>query len=153
MLAGGFGSLFCGWVVPVAARWTGSISKARKLLAYIAYAGASALLLLFTVISDPFWAMVVMSISSFTAEMSAPLSWTTAMDLGGRHVGTLSAGMNMMGHFGGSVAPLAIGYILAATGDNWTITFYCSAAVYGAGALCWTVLDPVTVIAHPKEDT
>jgi nitrate/nitrite transporter NarK len=50
----------------------------------------------------------------------------------------------MMGHFGGSVAPTLIGYILVSTGYNWTIAFYCSAAIYSAGALCWMLIDPVT---------
>ena len=86
------------------------------MLGYCAYGGASAMLLLFTSIHDPFWAMCVMSLSAFAAEFSGPISWTTAMDLGGRHVGALSAAMNMMGHFGGSVAPATIGYILEATG-------------------------------------
>jgi nitrate/nitrite transporter NarK len=85
-----------------------------------------------------------MSLSAFAAEFSGPISWTTAMDLGGRHVGALSAAMNMMGHFGGSVAPLTIGYILQSTGYNWTLAFYSSAAIYSAGALCWAFIDPVT---------
>ena len=63
------------------------------------------MLLLFTSIHDPLWAMGAMSLSTFAAELSGPISWTTVMDLGGRYVGTLSAAMNMMGHFGGSVAP------------------------------------------------
>jgi hypothetical protein len=49
--------------------------------------------------------MAAMSLSAFAAELSGPISWTTAMDLGGRYVGALSAAMNMTGHFGGSVAP------------------------------------------------
>ena len=102
------------------------------------------MLLLFTSIQDPLWAMVAMSLSAFAAELSGPISWTTAMDLGGRYVGTLSAAMNMMGHFGGSVAPTLIGYILVKTGNQWSLAFYCSAAIYSLGALCWMVIDPVT---------
>ena len=144
MLAAGFGSLFCGWLVPRMAAWSGSIVRTRRAMAYIAYGGASAMLLLFTSIHDPFWAMGAMSLSTFAAELSGPISWTTAMDLGGRYVGTLSAAMNMMGHFGGSVAPTLIGYILVKTGYQWNVAFYCSAAIYSLGALCWMLIDPVT---------
>ena len=144
MLAAGFGSLFCGWLVPRLAARSGDVAGTRRLMAYIAYGGASAMLLLFTRIRDPYWAMGAMSLSTFAAELSGPISWTTAMDLGGRYVGTLSAAMNMMGHFGGSVAPALIGYILVKTGYNWNIAFYCSAAIYSLGALCWRVIDPVT---------
>jgi fucose permease len=85
-----------------------------------------------------------MSLSSFMAELSGPVSWTTAMDLGGRYVGTLSAAMNMMGHFGGAVAPAVIGYILEYTNNNWTIAFYSSAGIYFLGVFCWMMIDPVT---------
>jgi sugar phosphate permease len=144
MLAAGFGSLFCGWLAPRMAALTGSVARTRRLLAYVAYGGASAMLLLFTSIHDPFWAMGAMSLSTFAAELSGPISWVTVMDLGGRYVGTLSAAMNMCGHFGGSVAPTLIGYILVSTGYNWTVAFYGSAAIYSAGALCWMLIDPVT---------
>jgi ACS family glucarate transporter-like MFS transporter len=144
MFSAAMGSLFCGWVVPRLARASGSIARTRKWLAYVAYGGASVLLLLFTTIGDPVLAMAVMSLSTFAAELSGPVSWTTSMDLGGRHVGTLSAAMNMTGHFGGSVAPTLIGYILQTTGHNWTLAFYCSAFIYMLGLFCWLVLDPVT---------
>ncbi len=35
--------------------------------------------------------------------------------------------MNMMGNIAGALSPLAIGYLLAWTGQNWTVTFYVSA--------------------------
>jgi nitrate/nitrite transporter NarK len=52
--------------------------------------------------------------------------------------------MNMMGNFGGALCPIAVGYILAATNNNWTATFYVAAAAYFAGAFLWVFLDPVT---------
>ena len=60
-------------------------------------------------------AMIVMSLSSFVVELSAPVTWTTAMDLGGESVGLLTGMMNTLGHLGGSVAPTIIGYLLAAS--------------------------------------
>ncbi len=144
MLSAAAGSIACGFLIPRIARITGSIAVTRKWLAYVAYGAASLLLLLFTSIADPVLAMLVMSLSSFMAELSGPVSWTTSMDLGGRFVGTLSAAMNMMGHFGGAVAPTVIGYILEYTGNNWTIAFYSSAAIYFLGVFCWMLIDPVT---------
>jgi nitrate/nitrite transporter NarK len=75
---------------------------------------------------------------------SGPISWTSAMDIGGEHVGTASGCMNMLGHFGGSVAPAVTGLLLSWSGQAWNIAFYCWAAIYAAGALCWTLIDPVT---------
>ncbi len=148
LLAAGCGCLFAGYLLPpVAHRW--GIVRARKAFAYIAYGGAALFLLLFTFIHDPNLAMIVMSLSSFIVELSAPVTWTTAMDLGGESVGLLTGMMNTLGHLGGSVAPTIIGYLLAASGNNWNIAFYASAMLYVVGGFCWIVLDPVTRLDRP----
>jgi MFS transporter, ACS family, glucarate transporter len=148
LLSAGCGCLFAGYLVPpLARRW--GIVHARRALAYIAYGGAALFLLLFTFIHDPNLAMVVMSLSSFVVELSSPVTWTTAMDLGGESVGLLTGMMNTLGHLGGSVAPTIIGYLLAASGNNWNIAFYASASLYALGGLCWVVLDPVTRLDRP----
>jgi ACS family glucarate transporter-like MFS transporter len=148
LLTAGCGCLFAGYALPPVARWCG-IVRARKAFAYIAYGGAALFLLLFTSIRDPNSAMIVMSLSSFVVELSAPVTWTTAMDLGGESVGLLTGMMNTLGHLGGSVAPTIIGYLLAAFGNSWDIAFYASAALYALGGLCWLVLDPVTPLDRP----
>jgi nitrate/nitrite transporter NarK len=94
-----------------------------------------------------------MSLSSFAAEFSSPITWTTAMDIGSEHVGSVSGFMNMLGHFGGSVAPTVTGLLLAYTGNAWNTVFYASAAIYAAGALCWRFIDPVTpldLVSEPQ---
>jgi nitrate/nitrite transporter NarK len=68
------------------------------------------------------------------------------MDIGGKYAGTLSGAMNMLGNIGGALAPLAIGYILSWTSNNWNLTFYVSAAIYLLGIVCWYFMDPVTPI-------
>jgi MFS transporter, ACS family, glucarate transporter len=144
LVTAGLGSLVGGWsLTAVTVRWR-SAARARKLLGYLAYGGAAILLVLFTRISNPGLALGVMSLSSFAAEFSGPISWTTAMDLGGERVGTVSGFMNMLGHFGGSVAPAVTGMLLTWSGNAWNVAFWCSALIYAAGALCWTVIDPVT---------
>jgi nitrate/nitrite transporter NarK len=51
--------------------------------------------------------------------------------------------MNMLGHLGGSIAPGLTGVLLTVTGNRWNIAFYLSAVIYAAGALCWSVIDPM----------
>ena len=148
LLTAGCGCLFAGYALPPVARWCG-IARARKAFAYVAYGGAALFLLLFTSIHDPNFAMIVMSLSSFVVELSTPVTWTTAMDLGGESVGLLTGMMNTLGHLGGSVAPTIIGYLLAASGNSWNTAFYASAALYAVGGLCWLVLDPVTPLDRP----
>ena len=56
-----------------------------------------------------------------------PAAWAACMDVGGRYSGTVSGSMNMMGNIAGALSPLGVGYLLAWTGQNWTLTFYVSA--------------------------
>jgi ACS family glucarate transporter-like MFS transporter len=148
LITAGCGCLFAGYILPPASRRWG-LATARRTLAYVAYGGAALFLLLFTSIHNPIKAMIVMSLSSFVVELSAPVTWTTAMDLGGESVGLLTGMMNTLGHLGGSLAPTIIGYLLAASGNNWNIAFYASAALYAVGGLCWAALDPVTRLDLP----
>jgi len=142
LLSAGTGSLAGGWALSGLAALVGT-ARARRWLGYAAYAGAAALLVWFARISNLVSAMAILSLSSFAAEFSGPVSWTTAMDLGGEHVGAVSGLMNMLGHFGGSVAPAVTGFLLTWSGNAWNLAFWFSAAIYAAGALCWKLIDPV----------
>jgi MFS transporter, ACS family, glucarate transporter len=142
LFSAGLGSLVGGWTLTRLTRRIQDTGRARRYLGYTAYGGAAVLLLWFTRIRDPLLAILMMSLSSFAAEFSGPISWTTAMDIGGEHVGTVSGFMNMLGHFGGSVAPAVTGALLQWGGGAWNRTFYFSAAIYAAGAICWALIDP-----------
>lgn len=144
LFAAGLGSLFAGWTLSALTRLIGSTARARRLLCYISYGGAAALLMLFTWISNPLLAVIALSVSSFAAEFSGPASWTTAMDIGGEYVGTVSGFMNTLGQLGGSVAPAVTGFLLMASGNAWNLAFYTSALIYAAGGICWILIDPVT---------
>lgn len=150
LFSAGLGSLFAGWALSALVRRTKSTVRARRLMGYAAYGGAALLLLLFTWIANPLPAMIAMSLSSFAAEFSGPISWTTAMDIGGERVGTVSGFMNTLGHLGGSVAPAVTGLLLSLTGNAWHLAFYCSALIYAAGAICWRFIDPVTPLDLEK---
>jgi sugar phosphate permease len=54
--------------------------------------------------------------------------------------------MNMMGNFGGGLAAIVIGYILAWSNHNWNVALYVAAGVYFLGTFCWLAIDPVTPI-------
>jgi len=146
LFVGGLGCLVSGWVTPHLGRLTRNVARTRKLLALTGFTGASALLVASFYIKDPLLAMFAMGMASFCNDLTMPGSWNTCMDLGGRYAGTLSGSMNMMGAFGGTVAPLVIGIILDATARDWAVTFWISGAIYFLGGLCWLGIDPVTPI-------
>jgi MFS family permease len=72
------------------------------------------------------------------------------MDVGGRYSGTVSGMMNTLGSVAGAISPLVVGYLLTWTNQNWTVTFYVSAAVYSLGAVCWLFLDAKTPIEEAR---
>ena len=141
LFTAGLGSLFAGWATSTLTARVGSIQRARRIMGYISYGGAAVLLLAFTWIGNPILALAVMSTSTFAAELSGPISWTTAMDIGGENVGVVSGFMNTLGQLGASVAPAATGLLLQLTSNGWTLTFYASALIYAAGALCWRFIE------------
>jgi ACS family glucarate transporter-like MFS transporter len=141
---GGIGCMVSGYVTPRLAPHVGGIARARRMMAITGFIGASASILVFTRIQDPTLAMLALAMSSFFNDFVMPPAWAACMDIGGRYAGTLSGAMNMMGNIGGAFSPLVVGYLLAWTEQNWTLTFYVSAAIYSLGAVCWWFLDSYT---------
>ncbi|MGD0362707.1 MAG: MFS transporter [Bryobacteraceae bacterium] len=150
LFLGGLGSLVSGFIAVPLARFTGSVLKTRRLLAYIGFSGASILLVVSTRMHNPLPAMLAMGLASFSNDLVMPGSWGACMDVGGRYAGTLSGAMNMMGNLGGAASPTIIGYMLRWTDNNWDLTFYVSAAVYLMAAVMWRFLDPVTPLDEPE---
>jgi ACS family glucarate transporter-like MFS transporter len=146
LLLGGFGSMTAGLLAARVARLLGGVKAGRRTMASLGCFGAAVLMFAHTGIADPFWAMVVMGLASFSNDLVMPNAWGACMDIGGKYAGTLSGSMNMMGNLAGGTAPVITGYILTATNNNWNIPIYVMAGVYVVGAICWAVLDPVTPI-------
>ena len=148
---GGLGCLFGGFIAPYVTRWLGSVARARRAIAYTGALAACGCLLLHVLIRDPFWAMLAMGMASFGNDILMPGSWGACMDVGGKYAGTLSGSMNMMGNFGGGMAPVIMGYVLQKTG-NWTLNFYIMAGIYLLAALAWRFIDPVTPLKGASLD-
>jgi ACS family glucarate transporter-like MFS transporter len=146
---GGLGSLFCGFASSWIDQWTGSVTKTRRIMAYLGFWGAAVFLLIHAQIENPLIAMIIMGMASFANDLAMPGSWGACMDVGGKYAGSLSGSMNMMGNFAGGVAPVILGFVLQQT-NNWQVNFYIMAAVYLVGGLCWRFIDPVTPLDRPE---
>ena len=146
LLLGGLGCLVSAGVIPRLARRLGNVALARRIVAISGFVGASICIIIFTGIEDPRRAMIVLGFAGFFNDFVMPAAWAGTMDIGGRYSGTVSGAMNMMGSFAGASSLLVVGYLLAWTSDNWTLTFYISAAIYLVGAVCWLFLDSHTPV-------
>jgi len=152
LLMAALGSLAGGWATSSLIRRF-DIRRARKMICYVSYAGAAILMVLAIRVDSVLMAIAFMSLSSFSVELSGPASWTTAMDLGGRHVGAVSGAMNSIGQLGGAVAPAVVGFIAQGGRQGWSAALYTAAAVYAIGFFCWLFLDPVTPLGQGPATT
>ncbi len=151
LLLGGVGCMISAALIPRIARATGSVAKARRIIAIIGFVGASASIFVFTTVHDPFKAMLILGMAGLFNDFVMPAAWAGCMDVGGRYAGTVSGAMNMMGSVAGALSPLVVGYLLAWTKQDWTLTFYVSASIYSIGAVCWLFLDASTPLELQAE--
>ena len=148
LLLGGIGCLVSGALIPRLARRFGNVAVARRIVAISGFVGASACIMVFTRIDDPVRAMLVLGFAGFFNDFVMPAAWAGTMDVGGRYAGTVSGAMNMMGSVAGASSVLVVGYLLAWTAQNWTLTFYISSGIYLLGAVCWLFLDSHTPLVQ-----
>ena len=149
LLLGGLGCLVSAGLIPRLARRTGSVAVARRIVAITGFVGASASVFIFTGIADPVRAMIVLGFAGFFNDFVMPAAWAGTMDVGGRYSGTVSGAMNTLGSVAGASSVLVVGYLLAWTSNNWTLTFYISSGIYLVGAVCWLFLDSHTPLEQP----
>jgi MFS transporter, ACS family, glucarate transporter len=141
LLLGGAGCLVSAFLVPRLTKRYGSVSLARRIIAVTGFVGASTCIVIFTRIADPVQAMFVLGMAGFFNDFVMPAAWASTMDIGGRYAGTVSGAMNMMGSIAGALSVTVVGYLLAWSSGNWTLTFYLSSSIYLVGAVCWLFLD------------
>jgi sugar phosphate permease len=149
LFLGGIGCIVSPVILNAVIRWTGSVRTGRRIMGCVGFGAASALLLLSFYLKNPLYAMIAMGFASFANDFVMPVSWAAAMDVGGRHTGTLSGVMNMASAVGGSAAPILTGRLLAGP-HGWEISFWTYAAIYLVGLCCWLILDPVTPLEKPQ---
>jgi MFS family permease len=149
LLLGGVGNLVSASLSKPLNRLTGSVILSRRIQAITGFTGASICVIVFTKIADPITGMFVLGLASFFNDFVMPPSWAGCMDIGGKYSGSVSGTMNMMGNIAGAISPIAVAYLLAWTSQNWTLTFYVSAAIYFLGAICWLFIDARTPLEEP----
>lgn len=138
---GGIGCFLSGILTPRLGLYLKDIRRARRIMSMTGLLMAGALLLISLRFRDPVTVVLIIALASFFNDINMPPAWSTCMDVGGRFAGTLSGSMNMMGNFAGGIAPVVIGYVLKEFNNDFTVTFYISAAAYVIGAICWLGID------------
>ncbi len=146
LFLGGIGCIFSGMISKPLTKVTHDLALTRKLLACIGFAGASACLILGTILKDPYVAVMAVAFSNFCNDLVMPTAWGTVMDVSGGYSGTLSGAMNMTGNLAGALFGPTAGWVLSLTGHDWNAVLLLGAGVYLTGFLMWLAIDPVTPI-------
>jgi sugar phosphate permease len=148
LLAAVGGTWVGGAVSDALYRRTGSLSVARRQLATVSVLACAGFVLAAYFIADPLWAVIVISIGAFCASVAGPCAYTITIDMGGRHVATLFATMNMCGNFGALLFINAVPWSLKLiehrypeyAGSAWDAVLLLFGLMYVGAGLCWFFL-------------
>ncbi|MEY4940488.1 MAG: putative sulfoacetate transporter SauU [Verrucomicrobiota bacterium] len=139
LLADVAGSLSGGALSDAILRRTGSAKLARKGLSIVAMVVCALLTFSASFSHNVLVIVVIISAGTFCAAMGNPCSSATTMSMGGAHVATVMSMMNMSGNLGAALFPLAVPWLLAATG-SWNAVLLGFSGLYVAAAVCWSLL-------------
>jgi MFS transporter, ACS family, glucarate transporter len=146
LLCGAFGNWFAGW-------WVDNLYKrnrwrvSRRLPAIVGFA-LSAIGLVGSVSADSALSSSIwFSLSVFGADMTLAPSWSTCMDIGRDHAGTISGTMNMAGNIGSFVTALAFPSMIAWTGSS-TPYFYLAALLNVVSIGLWMAVEPTKALCE-----
>lgn len=134
------GDLFGGVVTDWASRRFGLrfgravVSGVGNLFAGLAMIGA-------TQAHDPYVAIGLISVAVASTMFTLGATWGTCLDIGGVHVGVVSAAMNTCGQIGSIGGPHLVTGLLALRGE-WNDPILVIGLLFVAGATCWLFIDP-----------
>jgi MFS family permease len=142
----GIGSLFCGAASGPITRWTGNITRTRRMMATAGFLGAATCLAAATQMPSVNSTMAFMAAACFFNDQVIPHSWATCMAIGGRYASSVAGTMNLMGNLAGTASSFLGGYLLEHSGNNWNLFIGVLAGVYLLGVFCWPFIDAEVVI-------
>ncbi len=86
-------------------------------------------------------AVFFFALATLGVDLTLSPSWTACMDIAGKHTGTLSGAMNMMGNIGSFASSVTFPYLLELTSSPKTY-FYIAALLNIAAIGCWLRVRP-----------
>jgi ACS family glucarate transporter-like MFS transporter len=139
LLADVIGSLAGGALSDLLLRRTNSVKLARQGLSVVAMLACALLTFSAYFSSDVFVIVLIISAGTFCAAVGNPCSCAITMNMGGDHVAPVMSMMNMSGNLGAALFPLAVPWLLSATG-SWNAVLLGFGGLYVVAAACWCML-------------
>jgi sugar phosphate permease len=141
LFAGMVGDLVGGAISDFVYRRTGRLKLARRVVAVPGLLISGAMLIPTALTSNPWTAVICLTISFFFLDLVIGPAWAVPMDVGGEFSGTVSSVMNTAGALAASASPVVFGFF--AQRGFWIAPFFVTAGILLSGALIWMFLiDP-----------
>jgi MFS transporter, ACS family, glucarate transporter len=144
-LCAGLANLAGGWLTDALARGPG-LRAARCGLGFSAFSAGAVLTFASTLVPQPIAKAVLLALALGSVDLALGACWAVCLDIGRDHAGVVTGCMNTFSNLGGLLTPLVVAYAVDRW-QSWTLPFYVTAIVYGAGALIWLTIDPEQTIA------
>ena len=128
-----------GWISDILTRRYGK--RTGRCGIAMAFMGMSSLFIaLGTLVADARLASIVLAAGAGALYFCQSCFWSVIADIAGPSAGTVSGVMNMLGQFGGVVAPSLTPLLAAHFG--WPAAFLVAAGLGVMGSLVWLAVDP-----------
>ena len=112
-------------------------NKGRRIVPRIGLCLSGSAMLLAAFTPDNTMAVVLLSLAFACMDVTAPVSWAVATDLGGENSGAMTGAMNTAGLIGGTVTSFGIGYLITSSG-SYRLPVIILGLLLIAGGLLWT---------------
>ena len=89
----------------------------RKIVPVVGLGFSGLMMMSATFTPDNSIAIVLLALGLAFMDVTAPVSWAVAIDLGGKNSGAVTGAMNTAGLLGGTVTSLGIGYLISSSGS------------------------------------
>ena len=93
------------------------INKGRRIVPLIGLCLSGSALLFAAFTPNNTLAVVLLSLAFACMDVTAPVAWAVATDLGGENSGAMTGAMNTAGLIGGTVTSFGIGYLITSSGS------------------------------------
>jgi MFS family permease len=144
---GACGCLLGGSISDWLVRRTGSRRWGRSILGLVGFTGAGICVGATPYVAEPWQAVALLCLAFFINDLAIPVIWAVGTDIGGRHAGSVSGFMNMIGAVGGMISPYLTGVLIEDLPADWPklmrwqVVFWVMTSAWAVAALAWLRID------------
>lgn len=138
---------FGGYISDILSRRFG-ITVGRRAPGVVGYGLAAIFIIAASLTRDPITAAICIALAAATCMLTTAPAWSTCVDIGREHSGTVAATMNTSGQIAAILSQPIVGYSVQWFG-NWNVPFWLLAGLFVMGAACWLFVEPKNPVIAP----